>query len=66
MANLTRARHELFRRSPDERLGSLDELWEYCQQERQFSNDCWQLPQSLAPNRQRCVTVALGDDGTFS
>ena len=27
MANLTRAHDELFRRSPDERFSSLDELW---------------------------------------
>ena len=34
-SNLTRASNELFRRSPDERFGSLRELAEYCQQEKQ-------------------------------
>jgi hypothetical protein len=60
MTNLTRDSHELFHRSPDERFGSLRELAEHCQQERQFSNDCWQLPQSLAPRvSDGAVTVEL-------
>ena len=49
MANLTRAHDELFQRSPDERFSSLPELWEHCQQEKQFSNDCWHLPRALEP-----------------
>lgn len=66
MANLTRAHHELFRRAPDERLSSLDELWERCQQEKQFSNDYWHLPRALAPQpTDGTVKVTLGDDGAF-
>jgi hypothetical protein len=66
MANLTRAHQELFQRSPDERFSSLQEIWEHCQQERQFSNDCWHLPMSLQPrSADGRVTVNLGDDGAF-
>lgn len=64
MTNLTRASNELFRRSPDERFGSLRELAEHCQQERQFSSDCWQLPQSLTPRvSDGGVTIDLNGAG---
>ena len=66
MSNLTRAHHELFQRSPDERFASLRELREHCQQESQFSSDCWHLPQSLEPKAvDERLTVRLGDDGAF-
>lgn len=66
MANLTRAHHELFRRSPDECFSSLDELWERCQKEKQFSIDRWQLPHTLQPRASDgTVNVTLGDDGAF-
>lgn len=66
MTNLTRAFQELYRRSPDERFASLRELRDHCEQERQFSSDCWYLPQSLAPQSvEGRVTIHLGDDGAF-
>ena len=66
MANLTRAHYELFQRSPDERLSSLDELWEHCRQVKAFSNDCWHLPHTLQPQpSDGAVRVTLGDDGAF-
>lgn len=66
MANLTRAHHELFRRSPDERLSSLDQLWQHCQEEKRFSNDCWHLPRALQPQpTDGTLKVTLGDDGAF-
>jgi hypothetical protein len=66
MSNLTRAHHELFQRCPDERFATLSELQEHCQQERNFSSDCWHLPQSLDPRAvDDRVTVRLGDDGAF-
>lgn len=49
MATLTRASRELYRRGPDETYQSLEELHEHCRQERQYSADVWQLPQTLAP-----------------
>ena len=64
MVHLARASHELFQRTPDERFGTLPELWQHCQREKQFSNDSWQLPQSLSPHvDDGLVTVTLGDDG---
>jgi hypothetical protein len=66
MANLTRAHHELFRRSDDERFSSLEDLWQHCRQERQFSNDCWHLPQALQPSAaDGAVTVTLGDEEAY-
>ena len=66
MSNLTRAQQELYRRSADERFGSLQELREHCQQERRFSSDCWYLPQALDPQAvDDRVTIQLGDDGAF-
>ena len=45
---------------PDERFSSFQALWEHCQQEKQFSSDHWQSPQSLRPRTAGAeVTVAL-------
>jgi len=49
MANLTRANRELYRRGPDEAFQSLQELHDHCRQERRYSTDIWQLPQTLLP-----------------
>lgn len=63
MVNLTRASTELFRRSPDERFPSVNELWEHCQQEKRFSTDCWHLPQLLRPRANGdSVTVTLENE----
>ena len=60
MANLKKAHDELFRRSPDERFSTLDELYQHCRQEKQFSQDCWQMPQSLSPHVEHgSVTLTL-------
>lgn len=64
MVELTRAHQELFRRTPDETFNSLGELRQHCLQEREFSEDRWQLPQSMSPRAaDGRVTVTLGDDG---
>lgn len=52
MANLTRANRELFRRGPDETFPTLQELHDHCRQERRYSTDVWQLPQTLLPQVQ--------------
>lgn len=63
MVNLTRANHELFRRAPDERFTSLDELWEHCRDEQQFSTERWQLPQQLNPRADGdTVILTTADD----
>ena len=64
MTNLTRASKELSRRSPDERFGSLGELAEHCQRERQSSSDCWKLPQLITPRvSDGEVTIELDGAG---
>ena len=63
MVNLNRASHELFERTPDERFGSLEDLRQHCQQEKDSSYEHWQLPQSLEPRAGEALTVTLGEDG---
>ena len=64
MVELNRASQELFRRTPDERFASLNELWRHCQDEKQCSRDSWQLPQSLVPAQSDGrIHVSLGDEG---
>lgn len=49
-SQLKRAHNELFRRSADEQFSSMHDLHEHCRQEKQFSADVWQMPQSLRPH----------------
>jgi hypothetical protein len=44
MQNLTRAHEELFLRHPDERFGSLTELWEHCDRTKRWSTVSWVPP----------------------
>lgn len=44
MQNLTRAHQELFRRHPDERFGSLTDLWEHCHDMKRWSTIKWVPP----------------------
>ncbi len=66
MQNLTRAHNELFRRTPDERFGSLIELWQHCQNEKEQSVERWHPPEVLVsrPAEHR-LTLAMGEDGSF-
>lgn len=50
MVSLTRANRELYRRGPDETFHTLQDLHDHCRQERQYSADVWQLPQTLQPS----------------
>jgi len=68
-SSLGRAHEELFRRSPDERFSSLAELDEHCRQEKQFSTDTWQLPQTLRPrllNGELSIALESDADGQFN
>lgn len=66
-SNLTRASKELFRRTPDEVVGSLDELMRRCSLQRQRSVDRWQLPQTLRPIIQgSALGLEVGSDGAFA
>lgn len=66
MQNLTRANRELFRRSEDERFGSLIDLWQHCRDEMEQSEERWHSPAALRaePSYGR-LRLTLGGDGTF-
>ncbi len=62
--NLKGAHNELFRRGPDESFGTLQELWEHCQREKEQSQDRWCPPQDLRPRPEgERLVLALGGDG---
>ncbi len=66
MTCLTRARNELFRRTPDECFPSLIALWEHCQKRRESSLDHWHPPQSLHPTvNDRGLALAFGGEDPF-
>lgn len=49
MQNLTAASRELFRRSPDEVIESLDVLYQRCQADRERSSEHWHAPVEIVP-----------------
>ena len=59
--NLTRAHHELFRRGPDEVFPSLQALYEFCQGEKEQSQDHWRPPSSLLPQANGSLRLDLGE-----
>ena len=66
MQNLTRANNELFRRAPDERFGSLVDLWQHCQAEKEQSLERWHPPGELVSQAtERRLTLAVPGDGAF-
>ena len=66
MENLTRASHELFTRSPDQRFPSLAALWDHCNQEKRQSVDRWHPPNALKLELlDGRLGLALGNDGAF-
>ncbi|MBI1315022.1 DUF932 domain-containing protein [bacterium] len=62
MVQLKRAHNELFRRSPDERFESLQELTEFCRSEKHASSDCWQMPRALQPRSSSSLVTVTVDD----
>lgn len=66
MVNLTRASEELFRRSPDERFETLDELIRKCREEKRSSEDRWHLPDQVKLEKlEDSIGIALGDAGEY-
>jgi len=68
MQNLARAHQELYRRTPDERFSSFAALVEHCRQERQSSQDRWQLPSELRPSTSQSpdsLLMEIGSDGAY-
>ncbi|MHC4880786.1 MAG: DUF932 domain-containing protein [Planctomycetota bacterium] len=62
MVQLNRAHNELFRRSPDERFASLQELSDFCHSEKRASGDCWQMPRAMQPRSSAGLITVTADD----
>ena len=62
MVQLNRAHNELFRRSPDERFASLQELTAFCHNEKQASSDCWQMPRAMQPRSSGGLVTVTADE----
>ena len=65
--NLTRASHELFRRTPDECFPSLSVLSQHCQWQKQQTQELWQPPRTLGamPVNTDRLLLAAGEDQMF-
>ena len=63
MANLTKANHELFRRRPDERFESFNELFDSCKRRREESEGHWcrALSFDSLPDASRGLSVTVDD-----
>jgi len=68
MGNLTRASHELFRRTPDECFPSLGVLSQHTQWQKQETLEIWQPPRNLSVRSETadCLTLDAGNDGAFA
>ncbi|MCK4341625.1 MAG: DUF932 domain-containing protein [Phycisphaerae bacterium] len=66
MQNLTRAHDELFRRGPDERFKTFDDLWRCCRDVKEGSTDRWHPPAGIGvePHGGR-LRLTLADEGIF-
>lgn len=65
--NLTRASHELFRRTPDECFPSLSVLSQHCRWQREQSLEIWQPPSGIGTKSVGLdhLLLAAGEDQTF-
>lgn len=64
--NLTQAHEALFRRSPDECFGSLEQLIQHCRQHKEQSTDRWHLPQNIVTSPDDGpLMLQIGNDGAF-
>ena len=66
--NLTRASHELFRRTPDECFPSLGVLSQHTQWQKQEALEIWQPPRALSVQAVESDLLMLdaGNDGAFT
>jgi hypothetical protein len=63
MQTLTQASRELFRRSPDERFETMQDLWRHCQQDKERSTDQWHSPIEIGPQpSEGRMDLQLGED----
>jgi hypothetical protein len=65
--NLTRASHELFRRTPDECFPSLSVLSQHCQWQKQQTLELWQPPKTFwaRPVSTDRLVLSVGEDQAF-
>ncbi len=65
MTNLTKAHEDLYRRTPDETFGSMQQLWEHCYRMREQSQDRWHAPSAISTRADNALALTLGNDGAF-
>ena len=64
MQNLTAATRELFRRSPDEVMESMDVLYQRCQADRERSSEHWHAPVEIVPKAtEGRLELEVGSNG---
>ncbi len=63
MVELMKANTELFRRAPDERFSSMQDLWTHCHADKQNSQDLWKSPKDIILDDS--MTLCAGLDGSF-
>lgn len=61
MATLTKAHNELFKRSPDDTFSSFQQLYTYCDAQREQSSDRWMRPGEFDLTHD--LTIVAGNDG---
>lgn len=57
MTDRNRSRHRLFRRAPDKRFATFDDLAYHCRQIRHTSHYCWQTPNRLTITDQLKLVI---------
>jgi predicted GNAT family acetyltransferase len=66
MQNLMRASNELFRREPDERFGSFEQLWQHCADEKARAYEHWHQPDALRTDAGHGrLMLNVGGDGAY-
>jgi len=64
MTTLTHAHNALYRRPPDDRMESLDDLFTRCRSDRESSEERWKRPQELTVTSD--LTLAIDDNPDFT
>lgn len=66
MQTLKKAHEELFRRNPDERFKTFDDLWAHCLEDRERSTVDWVQPGNLTPSpREGRLDLSFGQDDNY-
>lgn len=66
MSSLIKAHQELFRRKPDERFSSIEELYRHCQEEKERSIEQWHAPAQVVPEcNDETLVLRVNGNGTY-